>query len=389
MNNKVLDIFKSKIKLRISGKKVKRFINKLIFNKIELLNVSYVSDEQAVIIIYKKDYEKVFNIKSIYDLDIIDSYGYIKIRKSLRIDKVIIMFMILGIIGLYMLSNVIFSIEIIHTDKELVSLLRKELAHYDIEPHRLKKGFKEIEKIKKEILAKYKDKLEWLEIESVGTKYIVRFEERKIINIKQETSLQHVISKKNAIIKKIVAKSGVVVKTKNSYVKKGDIVISGEIFLNEEIKNYTRAEGKVYGEVWYNVTTSFPYLYVEKKYTGKKKKLILLKIFDNYYGLDFKKYENSDIKDTILIQNNVLPISLVFQESREVIDNSVILTQEEANLKAIEKSRKKIEEKLDDEEYIIYEKQLKKKVKDSKIVIEMFYAVYEDITDYMSFEVGG
>lgn len=389
MNNKLFNLFRSKIKINVLGKNIKRFINKLIFNNIELLNINYLSNDQVHVVIYKKDYKKVLELKSIYDFEIIDSYGYIKIKKKIGVDKFIILFLILGIISIYVLSNIIFSIEFIHTDKELISLFKKDLTNYDIEPFKFKKSFKEISNIKKEILNRHKDKLEWLEIENIGTKYVIRFEERKIINVKEDTSIQHVIAKKNAIIKKIVAKSGVIIKPKNSYVKKGDIVISGEIKLNEETKNFTHADGKVYGEVWYNVTTSFPYLYIEKNYTGKKKKLILLKIFNDYYGLNFKKYNYSDIKDINLIKNNILPISLVFQESREVIDNSVILTKEEANIKAIEKSRKKIEEMLDDEEYIIYEKQLKKEVKDSKIVIEMFYAVFEDITDYLSIDVGG
>ena len=41
-----------------------------------------------------------------------------------------------------------------------------------------------------------------------------------------------------------------------------------------------------------------------------------------------------------------------------------------------------MEEKLLDNEYIINEKQLKVDVKESKIEVDIFYSVYENITGY-------
>lgn len=386
MNDKIAEFLRSKLKIKITGKNIKRFISKLVYHKINLLNVNVINDKEAFITIYKNDLDKIEKIKSIYSLDILDSAGYIKIKKKLKINNFIIIFIFLGLISLFFLSNIIFSIEVIHYDKDIISFMKKELAHYGIKEKSFKKSFDELEKIKSTILHKYKDKLEWIEIQNIGTKYIIRIEERKIISTKENTDLQHIIATKNAIIKKVLATSGTVIKSKNTFVNKGDIVISGEIKLYDEIKNYTRAEGIIYGEVWYTVKTSYPFIYSEKKMTGKVKKRLLLKVFNNYYGLNFKKYDDAVLIDKELIYNPILPISFVYQEQKETIDNSFILTEEEANDKAILKSREKIKEKLDREEYIIYEKQLKKEVKNSKIVIEMFYAVYENITGYKSFD---
>ena len=386
MNDKIAEFLRSKLKIKITGKNIKRFISKLVYHKINLLNVNVINDKEAFITIYKNDLDKIEKIKSIYSLDILDSAGYIKIKKRLKINNFIIISIFLGLISLFFLSNIIFSIEVIHYDKDIISFMKKELAHYGIKEISFKKSFDELEKIKSTILHKYKDKLEWIEIQNIGTKYIIRIEERKIIKTKENTDLQHIIATKNAIIKKVLATSGTVIKSKNTFVNKGDIVISGEIKLYDEIKNYTRAEGIIYGEVWYTVKTSYPFIYSEKKMTGKVKKRLLLKVFNNYYGLNFKKYDDAVLIDKELIYNLILPISFVYQEQKETIDNSFILTEEEANDKAILKSREKIKEKLDHGEYIIYEKQLKKEVKNSKIVIEMFYAVYENITGYKIFD---
>ena len=55
MKNSFLLKFKSKIKLRVSGKNSRRFIKRLIFNKIELLNITNLKHNKVDIIIYKSD----------------------------------------------------------------------------------------------------------------------------------------------------------------------------------------------------------------------------------------------------------------------------------------------------------------------------------------------
>ena len=52
----------------------------------------------------------------------------------------------------------------------------------------------------------------------------------------------------------------------------------------------------------------------------------------------------------------------------------------------MEKGRSKIEETLSEKEYIMDEKSLKIDLKDSKIIVDMFYTVYKDITEYIEIE---
>ena len=59
-----------------------------------------------------------------------------------------------------------------------------------------------------------------------------------------------------------------------------------------------------------------------------------------------------------------------------------ILTVEEAIDKAKEKAENDIKKNLSKDEYIIRSKYLKSTVKESIVEVEMFFAVYEDITDY-------
>ena len=115
----------------------------------------------------------------------------------------------------------IFKIEIIHSNKDIRNLLREELKKEGIKKYALKKEYKEVNKIKQKILNKYKDKIEWLEIESTGTKITVRVEERKIPDKKIEETPRNIIAKKKGVIKKVIAKRGDIVKDMDDYVEKG------------------------------------------------------------------------------------------------------------------------------------------------------------------------
>lgn len=382
MKNEWIDHLKSTYVLKITGKNVSRFIRKLIIQKIELLKVDDINHNEVRITIYKKDYNKVIEQKTIYEIDFLESHGIIHIKKIIKFHKVFIFFLFIGLIILYILSHMIFSVQIVHTNHEIRDILTNELSSFGIKKNHFKKSYKTVKKIKKKILERHKDKIEWLEIENIGTKYIVRVEMRKLKEEKKETKKVDIIAKKDAVIKQIVAESGEIIKKENDYVKKGDIIISGNVFLNDKWMASTRASGKVYGEVWYNVKVSYPYIYYEEYLTGKKNTVYTFKFLNKRIELfNVKPYKEKNIQSKVLLKNNILPISLEKEKQSQKKVIRQILTEEEATIEAVKVARKKMQRNLSKKEHIISEKKLKVNVKDSKIVVDMFFTVYEDITD--------
>lgn len=387
MKNSFLFNLRSSIVLNIKGKNVNRFINKLVKQNIDILNIRYINYKEIEIRVFKSDLEKIEKIKSIYELSEVNSYGLIKIKKILIKNKILLFFMFIGFLFILLLTNVIFDVEVVHNKKEIQELLISELKRYGITEKKFVKSFNEIEKIKKEVLEKYKDKLEWIEIERVGTKYIVRVEERKIPNSDVETQNRNIVAKKSAIIKTIIAENGVVVKNVNDYVKAGDVIVSGSIYLNEALKSVVRANGKVYGEVWYKSEVEMPFVYYEENYTSNTNKVLTLSFLNKRFELfNFNKYENKEIEEKNIVKHSFLPIKLSLETQREVKKTDKIYTIDEAIEMAKNKSISSMESKLNDKEYIISSKNLKVEIKESKIVLEMFFSVYEDITDYRIIE---
>ena len=386
MTNNFFLFFKSKIKINIKGRKIERFIKRLADNKINIYNMEMINRNEANIVILKSDYLKVLNIKSIYEFNIVGGTGMIKIRKTLKINSLILVFLVIGIIVLQILSRMIFSIEVIHTDKSIRNKMLSELENYGLKIHAFKKSYDEVQKIKEQILTNHKDDIEWLEIENIGTKYIVRLEERKIKNNEESNEKRHVIASKNAIIKKIEAENGEIVKEINSYVNAGDIIISGNITLNEQVKNTVSASGHVYGEVWYKVKVDYPLAYSEKHETGNSQKRLVFNFLNKSYELGFKKYKDKNVSSKTLLKHIFLPISLTYDNQRELIVIDEVYTIEQAIKKAEERAYAEINSKLNDKEKILSSKNLKVDVNDSKIELEIFFTVYEDITEYQKIE---
>ena len=383
MKNKIIYQLKSKIKLSITGKNINRFIMRLHNNKIEILKCNHINKEKINIIIYEKDYKKLEEIKTIYNIEKLNTYGMIKIKKKLNINKYLIISIMLGIIILKILSSIIFDIEIVYNDKETRDFLRQELKNYGIKEKTFKKSYHQIEKIKEDLINKYKDKIEWIEIETKGTKYIVRLEKRIIKEKEEETKNRNIISKKDAIIKEIKAERGQIIKEINSYVKKGDTIISGNIMDNEVIKNTVPAEGVVYGDVWYEINITYPFVYQETKELENTKEVYVIKFLNKNIELFNKnKFKTKKIKEKNIISNNLLPISIVKQNQTETEEIQEILTIDEAIKKASDKGIEKIKNNLKEHEFIINYKILNTNIKENELELSMFFSVYENITEY-------
>lgn len=365
--------------LEVEGKNVGRFLKRLSDNQINLYKIEMINDSKMIILVDNKDLTKIDEIKTIYQVSYKTSVGLKKYISILKKNLLLIVLIILNFIFINIISNYIFEIEVIDNDTRIKQFILKELNENGITKLSLKKNYAEIENIKKQILNENKDSLEWLEIVPSGVKYIVKIEERIKNPVKEAGAPSNIVAKKDGVVKKIIASNGQVVVTNNTYVKKGDILISGLIKLNEVEKNKVQAKGDVYAETWYKVTSEQSFHEQVDELTGNSKKGFRIQVFNNNYKL-YKDYSSSLIKEKVLLKNNILPIYLYYDIIGERNYKDLILSYEETIAKAFEKARNKINKNLTGEEKIISEKQLKVTLKDSKIIVDILFTVYEKIS---------
>ena len=386
MKNNIYNKLISKINIKIIGNNRERIIKRLKNNNIQILSLKYI-DEGIIIKVYKKDYEKILSIKTIYEIEIINYDGLYSFKNKLLNNRFIIISILICLIFLYFVTNLIFSIDIITNDNEMRLKIEEELSLNGISKFKYKKSYNKIQEIKNNILSKYRDKIEWIEIEVVGTKYIVRYEPR-IENAKQKTTnYRNIIASKNCVLKDTFITEGQIIKNKNTYVKKGDIVVSGYIYLNDSIKDTVSAAGVIYGECWYNVTITYPFKYYEEKETGNNKNVIVIKLFNKEIELfNFNKYKNKKEKNITILKNNLLPIKLIYQKQKEINVINENNTEKEAIDKAINYSKEKLENNLESDEYISDYKVLNKEVFSDSVKLNVFFSVIENITEYEAIE---
>lgn len=387
MKNKYFEKFDSIIKIKIKGINIDNYIRRIIKRKINIIKLIPVSHKEAHLILKYQDYQKLTKYNTIYKLSIIEEYGSIKIKNNIKKNTILLIFILISIFIIITLSKIIFSIDIIHSDKKIRTLISNELNKYGIKKYTFKKSYEQLEEIEDKILENNKDNLEWIEIEEYGTKYIVRIEERKLNTQEEKYQYQSIISTKNAIITEVDAISGEIVKNVNDYVKKGDTVISGYITHPDNSQTPTMAKGTVYGEVWYTIKVDYPYVYQEETLTGRSKTVYVLNFINKRISLfDFDKYKSFKSKDTILLSSNLLNINLVKEKQYEVTVIDEVYTEDEVINKAIDYSKEKLQNKNPNIKEIKDVKILSQQSNDSTITLNLFIKAIEDIGSIISID---
>ena len=348
---------------------IKRFINKCNKYNIELYNINYIDKDNIIVKINKEDYK---NIKTYNYYSEIEIYRNVGIDYFFnRIDKLkyFILSFILCLVFTYLISNIILRINVIHSNKNIRELVSDELYEYGIKKYSIKKDFNQIEDIKNKILENNKDKLEWISITNIGMTYVVRVEERIIDKPKVENEYCNVVATKESLVTNIFSDKGDILVNVNDLVRKDDILISGNLILNEETKSYTCASGKVMGKVWYNTNITIKRDYLKKEYTGKKRYNFII----NHKMLKNNKYSKFDKK--YIINNRFIKIykEIEYKEKRYKYNELDSIN------KALLEIDNKFKNKLNNNGKVLDKKILNKNINNKEINLNVFVITEENI----------
>jgi len=338
------------------------------------------SKKQNDWVLLKIEYEDYLKIKKYlvsYKTTIHSKVGIDKYLDILKKYIVFIVASIIGIILLFFINNIIFKVDIKTNNESIKELLTEELKEQGLSRLRLKKSHKDIEKIVEKILKNNKETLKWLEIKFDGLIMIVNVTETtKEENLKNYNNC-NIVASKDAKITSLNLYRGTIMKEINDYVLKGDVIFSGNVIHNEEVKNTVCANGEVYGEVWYKVKVEIPFYETKVLFSGKNRYNLSVKINDKTYNIFKSRIKNKKIKNTNLYKLNDFEINLVKEMEYTKKVNKISVN--EAYQKGISKALEKINLLLDEEEEILVKKVLKKEVNNSKIYLEIFIVTKEEI----------
>lgn len=364
------------VKIRINTCNNK-FINYLVYNNINYNSLIKLNDSFILI----TNYDNYKKISRRYETRIVRYYGKKFIINFVKINKYMIISVIISLMLLRLLTNTIFEININTNDDKLKNEILSSLKDNDIDIYKRKKSFNELIEIKNNILNSNKDILEWIEIVEKGCTYNINITKR-VKKIDNDNALipSDIVASKDGLIKYITNYNGTKLKDINDYVKKGDVLISGDIIKNDEIVDIVTAKGDVYAEVWYTVKVNIPYNYIEYTDTLKRVNHYYLDIFGKKITLLGKYDSKNTISSKKLILNKPYLLFKLYKEEKKIYQyKEYKITKEEAYIEALKRSEKQIKNNLKDNEYIISKNTLKKDVFRSKMYVEVFFRVYENI----------
>lgn len=353
-----------------------KFLNYLIYNKIYYDSLNKYNEYFVLDV----SYDDYLYIRRRYKCHIVKYYGKKNIINIYENNKYVLLSLIISFMLLFLLCNTIFDIKINSDNKDIINIINNSLSDNGIDVYKRKVSFDKLNSIKNKILEDNKDTLEWIEIREKGCIYYIDVTPRVKSNNNVDNALpSDIVAEKDGVIKHIVVHRGSKVIDNGDYVKKGDILISGNIIKNENVIDKVHSEGIIYAETWKTVNISIPFKRIDYVY----KKTInhyYLDIFGHKFTISGKYDSDNTINKKSIVLDKPYLFFKLYKEEKKIYDyNEVILNKEEAYKEALNRSIDVINKKLSSDEYIISKKVLKKEVKRSKINLEVFFKVYEKI----------
>lgn len=369
-----------KIKIEVSHF-LERFFDKCIKNNINLYDIHYITEEKCTMIINLNDYKSIKKLNYYSDIKIVKYEGLLGIKEHVKDNIYFYLIFIFCFALMDIITSYIVDINIIHENKSIRNLVKKELEEYNIKKYSLAYDFDELEKIKNEILKDNPTTLEWMSITKEGMKYVIRVEERIIKNPVNEEGYRHVIASKDGKVTKILSTKGDVLVRSDEYVKKGQRLISGEITLYDNIKGNTLATGTVYGDVWYTAKIAYPKKEAIKTETGKTR--YNLNINNKIFLKNKYKYFYQENKREI----KILGLKIKIYKEKEYNEKVHTLKDDEVIKRATEKVENEFINKLKNTGEVKKISVLEKNIDDEYGYIEFFVMTNEIISEYSPYEV--
>ncbi len=273
------------VKAEVYGFAPERFMNLIIKNDIILWDVE--STERGFVfytgrknLIKMKPYLQKTNMK----VKLLKKCGLPYFFKQHKRRAAFLVGFLLFIVSLYVLSLFVWEVKVVGEDTLVAENILRQIEENYITLGTLKANVdcSQLE----DALRKDFDEISWISCELKGTGLTVHLEEGMLPQKTEENNITgDIVATKDAMITKIITRQGTPIAKVRDTVQKGDILISGTIYIyddNNEIMetSYIAADGDVYGTTIYSYEDYVELKYYRKRYSEKEKKHFTLYFMD-------------------------------------------------------------------------------------------------------------
>lgn len=385
MDKRWVNLFFGQVTLEISGRRAEQFINRCLENEVSISNIRRTGENSIVCIVQSEDVRRLRPLlrQSDCKFRIVSRKGMPFFLRKLSFRKGFVAGMILFMAILFVLSNMLWRVQIVGADPKTAHEVEQVLHSMGVEPGKFQFSLPAKEEIQYQIAHRL-DQVAWVGANLSGTTYKFHVLEKEIPKREKGLTPRNLVATKEAIIYNIYVEQGKPMVEPDQYVQKGDVLISGTIGEGDHTK-VVPAKGKVLGETWYESQASVPLITELKTYTGKNYTKNAVKIFGfripvwGFIGPDFSHYDVKTRTIHLKFLGLKLPIDL---ETRTYLQTKKVkrqYTKKEAIAAAKSLAKKDLLNKLGQKDKIISQKVLRETVENGTVKIDMHYTVIEDI----------
>lgn len=385
------------VEVKVKGEYPERFFELCARNGIQVWEIKKTDQKTCTGRIRITDISLLRELKrkTIYKIYFKKRYGFPFRLQAIWDQKPFLIGLLLAIICIFILSNVIWRIDIVGLDSEIEKKVEDKLESYGVMKGNFQWNIASPPEIQKKLLEDIPELL-WIGVTKQGSAIHLEGVEKTIVEKEEQESPGHIVAGKEGVIVDIYTEEGQPLVSPNDVVSKGDRLISGEMGMEEvketneadKAENKTRklvaAKGEVIAKVWYRSDIEIP---LEEKYsilTGEYIKRHYIQISRwKVPVLSFSKPEGSihqeREKQDFYFLKWKLPIGWITETNYQTKTKTEKRTVEEAKAFARQQAKLELLRSLPKDAQIEDEKVLHEREENGKVKLTLYYTVLENI----------
>lgn len=385
MRNQWVHFYTGVVTVKVTGRGLERFINRLSGEGISVWDVRKHGPDSLTLKLTLVHAKQIRHLArdSGCKLKFIGRTGFPFLFRRLLKNSGFLGGAILFILILFLLSNMIWGIEITGADPETEYKIKQELDSIGVKRGQLQFLVDGPEGIQRSI-SDALEELTWVGVELKGTTYHLQVVEKTIPEEPEKLGPQNLIATKKAVIVDMFVEEGQPKVEIHDHVKPGQLLVSGEIGKEGETKSIA-AKGEVFGETWYISEVIQPLKSKFEVFSGNEKRKHYLRIGEfslpiwGFGAIEFEQYKKESEEKTFQFLKWTLPIAFVEETLRESEDLIRVYSEDEAIKVATERARMDVINGLPEDAEIKGEKILRQREQNGKVYLTMHFQVIENI----------
>ncbi|MBM7691806.1 hypothetical protein JOC77_001216 [Peribacillus deserti] len=385
MKNQWTNFLSGYVRVKADGRGTERVINKMVKQNIYIWDVKKAETDSILFNIHLRDlhnFRKAVR-NSECKLSLLEGRGGPFLFKRLLKNSGFLAGFLAFLTLIFLLSNMVWGIEVKGAKPETEHLIRKELDKMGVQIGKIQFLLDDADDIQRKLTTNI-SALTWIGVELKGTTYHFQVVEKKQPEEQVKLSPRNLVARKKAVISKVFVVKGQSMVAVHDYVKKGQLLVSGSIG-NPDKPKIVAADGEVWGETWYQSQVEVPLSTNFSVFNGRENVKHYIKIAKysipiwNFKKTKYKNFETEMSERPLKFLKWELPIYYNTATHREKEDVTREYSVKEAVSKAREMGKKDLMKLLPEESKIVGEKILHQTSDNGKVKLSLHYQVIENI----------